>query len=668
MRPSSSSQADAPPAVTDDDIRDVEHSWGVTFDDPRRDILRSNESFDVQACPGSGKTTLLVAKLAILAKKWPHSRRGICVLSHTNVARQEVENKLADTAAGQRLLAYPHFVGTIHAFVNDFLALPILRSDGRTVRLVDDEACFDWMKRHLTSWPVKGKLGNLVFKERTLDSHIRSLVCAGNADALKAPQGVNESQWDALTDAKSRGIERGFWYHADMFAAANRLLNCCPEVTGFARWRFPVVFIDEMQDTSETQNEVLARVFPAEACSLRQRFGDPNQAIYDFGQSRATIDPFPSGSVRTLPNSKRFGPQVAKKAEPLAPISPDPELAGEGPQPGSVGAGVDSAKMPHTIFCFGADSTDQVLPAFARLLVATFPDSVLLSDAFVARVVGRVGKSSAGDGGMPRDIRAYWAGYEPTAAKLEPRSGKLADFLHLAQRERSRTDDCAESVQIAAKGLIELVGKVLPVDAIGKASSMKWLRESMESDKSALRDLQRILWQCCVEVDPISEQGWPGQVAALRQALRSIIGEKWTSDAGEFCNWSAEFAAERTNDAPTALAAPNRYRFTDGGRVVDIDVGTIHGAKGQTHTATLVLETFFKKHDLADLLPWLIGEGSKEKRGSEREDRMRLIYTAMTRPTYLLCLAMRDEALGEGEKREANVNCLQFAGWTVTHL
>ena len=99
------------------------------------------ETLDLEACPGSGKTTLLVAKLAILARKWTERRRGFCVLSHTNVARREIENRLGNTAAGQRLLGYPHFIGTIHSFVNEFLALPWLRSQGYPIERIDDEIC-----------------------------------------------------------------------------------------------------------------------------------------------------------------------------------------------------------------------------------------------------------------------------------------------------------------------------------------------------------------------------------------------------------------------------------------------------------------------------------------------------------------------------------------------
>jgi hypothetical protein len=63
---------------------------------------------------------------------------------------------------------------------------------------------------------------------------------------------------------------------------------------------------------------------------------------------------------------------------------------------------------------------------------------------------------------------------------------------------------------------------------------------------------------------------------------------------------------------------------------VDIDVGTIHSAKGQTHTATLVLETYSWDHDIEDVMSWLVGQqrGAQGKEGIRRLDRLRLIYTS----------------------------------------
>jgi DNA helicase-2/ATP-dependent DNA helicase PcrA len=137
------------PVVTDEDISrvtsllglPVEAFYGVDRKDPRQDVLKSSEQLDVAACPGSGKTTLLVAKLAILAEKWEYRTRGICVLSHTNVARNEIENKLGNSTVGRTLLGYPHFVGTIHSFVAEFLAIQWIRSLSYPVKLIDSEIC-----------------------------------------------------------------------------------------------------------------------------------------------------------------------------------------------------------------------------------------------------------------------------------------------------------------------------------------------------------------------------------------------------------------------------------------------------------------------------------------------------------------------------------------------
>lgn len=72
---------------------------------------------------------------------------------------------------------------------------------------------------------------------------------------------------------------------------------------------------------------------------------------------------------------------------------------------------------------------------------------------------------------------------------------------------------------------------------------------------------------------------------------------------------------------------------------------TIHSVKGETHTATLVMETYFRGHHLASLMPWLMAK--KAGRGNEgvlNISRLKQHYVAMTRPSHLLCLAMREDA------------------------
>ena len=136
--------------ITDEDINKIEGELGLSFDDVRRNILKSNKSIDVQACPGSGKTTLLGAKLLLLAKKWDSLDTGVCVLSHTNVAKEEIMKVLLQHPAGYKFTSYPHFIGTIQEFVNKFLALPFLRSIGIKAKFIDRDKSVEEIKYHLS--------------------------------------------------------------------------------------------------------------------------------------------------------------------------------------------------------------------------------------------------------------------------------------------------------------------------------------------------------------------------------------------------------------------------------------------------------------------------------------------------------------------------------------
>jgi len=123
-----------------EDIKAVASQLKLRLDDVERvAVLKAIKSCDVQAGPGSGKTTILIAKLAILANKWPANDRGICVLSHTNVARREIEAHLQASPELRRLLHYPHFIGTIQTFVDQFLAIPFLRRERIEVTAIDND-------------------------------------------------------------------------------------------------------------------------------------------------------------------------------------------------------------------------------------------------------------------------------------------------------------------------------------------------------------------------------------------------------------------------------------------------------------------------------------------------------------------------------------------------
>lgn len=661
------------PDVTVSDIDRMERLLDVSFDTPRREVLKSNESIDVQACPGSGKTTLLVAKLAILAGKWIDARRGICVLSHTNVAREQVEKKLVETAEGQRLLAYPHFIGTIHTFVNQFLSLPKLRSNGFVIQVIDNEVCGakcrsllfrnnayktarDFLRQAEQITPNKS-ISNLRFEGPDLS--------LGSA-AGKLPCGNSTQSYSELHAIKKHVANNGYWRYDDMFAVAARQLRDWPAIVGIIRQRFPVVFIDEMQDTSEMQNVLLTALFPARSCVIRQRFGDSNQAIYEWGQSEATSDTFPCSICCEIPNSKRFGNWIACTAAPLAYTPVTPTLCGEGP--GRSCCCANPANMQHTVFLFEPTTCQVVLQAFGGLLLNTFSDMDLRNGYF--RAVGHVGNSHGGHDHFPRSLHDYWPEYESDATRLEPRPSTFAEYLLLAQRQRHSRGRTTEAVETVARGIIEILRLVDPKSIRLHARSHRCLQEVFSAYENGAESYRKLVWRWCVAGERPCAETWGTDVQYIRRLLKPVLCDRWSTEAETFLQWSDVSIVMGTAGAGSRLAPPNVFRFTQGNRSVDIHVGTIHSAKGQTHTATLVLETYFHEHDLSDLISWLSGEqrGWKKANRKRRGERLRLIYTAMTRPTHLLCLSIRRSIFAEDLGVCPIAATLRDRGWRIMEL
>ena len=242
------------PKITDEDIDWVCSLMGLDpFDDPRRAYLKRRTTVDVSACPGSGKTTLIVAKLAILARNWPHRTRGICVLSHTNVAREQIEHRLGRTVVGQRLLAYPHFIGTIHGFANRFLALPWLHSHDFPAPTIDNDITTAYRCRVLGQdyYTVRILLSK---KHSNLDKlRICDRDLGFDMDGTEFPAGPSTRSFQHVKRAIETAAQAGYFCHDEMFVWADALLEDHKNVPAWLAHRFPLVILDEMQDTLERQ-------------------------------------------------------------------------------------------------------------------------------------------------------------------------------------------------------------------------------------------------------------------------------------------------------------------------------------------------------------------------------------------------------------------------------
>lgn len=656
--------------MLDDLIREEDVAWAaelmglgpdgfapVEGDDSRFRAMLRLDTVDFEACPGSGKTTLLVAKLAVLAIRWAYRQQGICVLSHTNAAGNEIGSKLSNTAAGIALMRYPHFVGTIHSFVNEYLALPWLRSKGVEVRCVDTQIAL--AKR----WALLPRNTRWALQQANLTESCLIYTQPDYGGGATGRFGAQTQTYQAIVTARRTSSEQGYFCFDEMFIWARELLDSCPEATRTLRRRYPLVFIDEAQDNSEAQSALLHRIFcEGDAPSRRQRFGDSNQAIYaSSSQSGATTDLFPSGDVHPMPRSYRFGQDLADKVQGLG-VTPQP-LIGAGP-PDNIG----TDPKERAIFLFDDGSVQEVLPRYGQHLLDTFTAEVLERGVFTA-IAGV--HEPGGDDNIPRAMGHYVPTYDPSCVRKEASPSSFVQYLARARFESAAVGNTDKLVNATASAL--LAASELAGGTHGRMSRKSPHRRVVEilsegGARASYRALQEIVLTHAGEISP---EVWAAQARALvEDIVRQLSGtaELDGTVVAFLTAPQAPIAAE--GEAAILTRTDNLFTYPADAPRVRVRLGSIHSVKGETHTATLVLDSFFHKHHLSELKPWLLGSksggstttprGKKVLEGIRMLGRLKLHYVAMTRPTHLLCLAMRKDAFGDGE-----LNTLADRGWRI---
>jgi hypothetical protein len=667
------------PSITDEDIE-----WALQLlrlpagafgaaDSPRAKLLKNTDSIDVAACPGSGKTTLLVAKLAIMAAKWRCSTRGICVLSHTNAARNEIENRLGGTSVGRVLLSYPHFIGTIHGFVNDFLAIPWLRSQKYRVSVIDNEAC---QRRR---WYKLQHSSRSYLTRKQIDESAIRIINTSFAVAKKKgvlPCGEHTPTYRDLQDVSRKTAEEGYHCFDDMFMWARDLLDRRPHIAQVIRERFPLLLLDEAQDNSEDQSEILFRIFrKGPSPVVRQRFGDGNQAIFDSVSSvEASTDGFPDDRIKQdLPSSHRFGSGIAKLVSPLG-LTPHPHgLEGIGPR---IQLSSGASEGQHTLFLFDDSSASGVFDAYGALLLDTFHGQELKDGIFTA--VGQVHHAPEVRDlkKVPHCLGDYWSDYDPRMTPQDPKPQLFVQYVAVGVARGRAVGSTYPAVEKIGEAVAHLVGLLAGRPfRLRYRSYHRHIMELLRANAEVYRDYMTLAATLAIDKGSLTRQTWDERWCQLvRGIAQTITGIRHTNAEAElFLSWldHVDFAGTIGESG----IGNNLYLYPRNAPMVTIRAGSIHSVKGQTHTATLVLETFWMdkkgRHNLELLRPWL--EGTKSGGQSEKatqQKRLKIHYVAMTRPTHLLCLAMKRNSLADakGEVDQTIVRKLKANGWHVQFI
>lgn len=603
---------------------------GAKSNEERRNIIRCMETKDIQACPGSGKTTTLLAKLCILARQMPlPSNQGICVLTHTNVAVDEIRNKLQGYT--DILFQYPNHFGTIQSFVNRYLAIPAyIEMFGKKPARIDDDFFNEYTVRNA------GRLdyGAKFWLDKQYISLQQLRFNKDNFDISKQFDGPillkpDSKSYPLIYQFKLGILREGVICYADAYSLAYYYLRKYPEIKDIISERFSYIFIDEMQDTDNRQNDLLERCFDSTRVIV-QRIGDLNQAIYE---SPSEIGWVPRGDVLTIAESKRFSNEIAAKIKNTCLVPQ--ELVGNDLIP----------NISPKIIVFSDDTITKVLPKFGELI---FDHGLHEQTGNVFKAVGGVGQAKD-----KRTIPSYFQSYGLPDIKKKQDFESLIDYILMALRDKS---DSVKTKQILIyRGIL----KSLRILGVKRDNNLPYSQDSLSIFLKTKHELfyedlkARIITWCMQLHNGINV--YEDVKSFIASDICHLFGKKSTISLNSFLNGPSLIQDH------SEITRTNIYLHERDGHKIPIQLSTVHSVKGETHTATLYLETFYRKYDVEILMDYMKGKHVPPKLETVSH-ALKLAYVGMSRPTHLLCVAAHLNGCME------HLSELESVGWDIVRI
>jgi len=253
-----------------------------------------NKNIFLKACPGSGKTEVVALKTSYELINW-NNIGGIAVLSFTQNSANVIADRVREFI-GVSKICYPHYIGTIDSWIHSYIAHPFSyrvteykgEQNNKSIKLIDSSSDSGFLNSYSTKYPF-AKTGKILAHQYYWDAKAECIIFSSNnrvVDQARKKQFEENEQWKRssltteLCGLKERFWSDGFATYQDIEYISYLLISEHEDLRNSISKRFPFIIIDECQDLSWIQLELL-RLLKNSGTTLHF-VGDTNQAIYEF--------------------------------------------------------------------------------------------------------------------------------------------------------------------------------------------------------------------------------------------------------------------------------------------------------------------------------------------------------------------------------------------------
>jgi DNA helicase-2/ATP-dependent DNA helicase PcrA len=416
-------------------------------------------------------------------------------------------------------------------------------------------------------------------------------------------------------------------------------LNSIPAVASYLRERFAFVFVDEMQDMERHQHDLLEMLFYIEGGSCcYQRIGDINQCI--FGEHSSSMEEVwqERENSLTISGSHRLHQSAAKIVQPFGAKKSVP----------IIGLGQNTRVTPHLIV-YTSESIRTVIPTFGELILRYCASGDISAETkYPIKIIGWNGKPSE-DGKLR--IRDYYPDYQPSVLTDRIDFPNLLSYLTFYDNDK-------ETLEAVRKNILNGILRLLRIDnlTLGDRYFTKrtFINHLKYSHPEIYEEFQETLYYACIScVRGQTNLAHHRLIEFIPGLIRAVFAAEITNDGQYFLS-----NLSMPSLVNTGVAIPNVVNY----KSLLMSVGTVHSVKGETHMATLYLDTCYHKLESEKSINQLIGKDACLEKQSRKLESAKMMYVGFSRATDLLCYAVEDGRLNEHEDQ------LIQAGWKIVRV
>lgn len=636
-------------SITDDDILYAEKILlnDSNFDEERRLFIKDLDTLDLQAVPGSGKTTVLLAKLLILEKKIPFDDgSGILVISHTNAAVDEIKIKIQKYCP--KLFSYPNFIGTIQSFVDNFLTIPYYTQWKKHKPVRIDNDIFNEQFNY--KYPVKYKSGLEHRFGNRYSSFIEEFTIVDQTishfytkEPIIIPKlGVTTPTYLNLVKTKKELLNTGILNFNDAYTFAKSYLEKYPQLKDLLQKRFSYVFVDEMQDMDIHQYNILENIFydNGNSRSKYQRIGDKNQAIFngDIRFDNIWVDRI---KLLTLNGSHRLSANVANLVNCFALYRPD----------GFNVIGLNSSNIKLYILKYSNDTIKNAIPEFIKLIRRIKDENIDFANIIKER-------NDNGKYKYPIKVIAWNTIWKTEEENNDAGKIRLTDYIDFSNKIHKANIDYPNlksylvfydrkrsTLNVIRTSILNALLRILRLENFTDSKSRNYTRNTLINKIKEYSEENNLKFQ---EEFSLNLYNWSidivkGRMSTVLENIKAYIPIFLKVFNVQIVN-SKNFIESEDLGEITDLEteSPNVIKDED----IEIEISNIHASKGQTHSATLYLESYYHtSYESERLTSQFLGNPIvvNNNLGVRIKESARMAYVGLSRPTHLLCIAIHED-------------------------